>query len=395
MRRLFIICLIISLVSLTCQSIWSIYRSNKGDTVKMYNRFHTVDSNGTHFNWWSLVFPLQSEAQKLVKKEVSFKDTVRYEIAHNYVDNRKLNEEVEKAVVDSIVDFLSDTKKRLIIDFWIDYDKTSKEVRDYQNPAMRDAIKPYGNVSYFGTASPDAASYGMRTSLEPGHLEKENDLLSWARLSRTQNGVDSNLRNRGVEITTLSRNAAEVQLASSEEADRAFSDLSILNELRYVAISGFMYLERLEITTMSLPVLLPLWIPLLYFLLSLFRKSREKSTAPSAAYTQEDKQKEPRDWSWIWWTLGALALGSLIWLLWDYLYDILIWLLWILAAIGSLALLNWLWRKLNFGSFFRWIRNWWRGECDCCKFFIIATIVLTSFLLITHLLGLWYVVLTF
>lgn len=337
MKKFVIFCVVFTIVSFLFQMGWTGYRSSQSDHTEQYGRFHTSDDN---FNWWSLISPLQSEAQK-----ISGYDTVRFSHKVIYPYGRKFNLvepesgfTPEKIAADEITKVINDSISRIKVNYLFDYDGTSASIRQYSNPQMVTVEKLVAFLSAFGTASPEAKKYGFAKSIQPGHIEQENLDLAKARLNRTADFLETN----GFKI--VSRNSTEIQFNSATEANLALANPSILDSMRYVLVNVTIPIQKLEVTTMTLPIMLPLWLVLSVLGLSLIPRLRR----PRVKIPKVIKPKVTiRSWNWIKiLEIIKITLFSFIFVLLTVILLTLTSIFWIILTIVLICLfLIWHFRK--------------------------------------------------
>ena len=322
MKKFVVVCLVISVISFLAQFGWTGYRSSQGDDTQSYGRFHAADSTKVSFNWWSLLSPMQSEAQR-----ISGHDTVKFthKVIYPYGEKFNLVEPEsgftpEKMAADEITKVINDSISRIKVNHLLDYDETCGSVRQYSNPQMVTIQKPVASLNAFGTASPEAKKYGFKESIQIGHIEKENVLLAQARLNRTSKFLEEN------GFIIASKNSTEVQFTTKEEVDLALINPTILDSMRYVVVDVMIPIQKLEVTTMTLPIMLPLWLALSALGLSLLRligiPNIRGPRVKKPATTKPKARK--RNWGWasifsnIWDII--LIFFLLIWRVIRYIY---------------------------------------------------------------------------
>lgn len=265
-----IFCVAVTAASILFLSSWSVYHSLEGNKINSYGRFFVTDSlEESHFNFYGLLSPIQFESQKIIYDTINFTHTVVYPLAPSFkLVNPVKGEDGEKIVAEKMTKVVSDTidviKKRAILD----YDKTSLLVRKKINPDNIKLSEPKISLSLIGTASPESGKDGFIQSIMPGHIEKENLKLAEDRLNRTASILEKN----GFKVEVKKFN--EIQFPNKKVALEAVTNRAILDKMRYVKADVVIPVERLEITTITAPIVLPIWLLLFVFGLSFLRKLR-------------------------------------------------------------------------------------------------------------------------
>lgn len=436
MRRLLVfISIAIIVVSASYLTSFTSYKFVKGDTIENYHRFQKSDSNSTTFNWWGLLSPWQIEAQHRVTDTVYFTHYVKYPIAPVFKLVSPKDSTSEKIVAEEISNVIFDTINSIKLRLGLDYDGTSKEVRTAAQPKTLSLSNPEVKLTAIGTASPEAIKYGLLKSLQPGNVEQENVLLAKQRLERTMRMVQKNLIGHGVDsVKVLDLSSMELQLGSSMEAYQASKHPEMLDSLRFVAVNAQIIVERLEITPITAPIALPIWIGLglLTFLLLrslvgfiLRRKFRKINLMPflqalmwMIAIVAAVVLLVICLWLFrdiIFWILVIIGIFTFLWMVYKIIknfreiYELLcmikefLWFLflWILSTIFEIILLIILLVLIIIGiiifliiSMYHRIINWWRNACTCCKAFVVLLII--NLIFITSLLLGWcHIVWTF
>lgn len=385
MKKFLFACVSLTLISIFFLSGLSGYRSLQGDDVRVYTRFFTTDSTGTHFNWYGIFSPVQTETQKTVTHTMKFSHKVIYPYGKNFQCIAPDDSTAEEFVAQEIARVINDSLTKISYNTSFDYDKTSLAVRKSANPSTRQLAKPTVILSLFGTASPEARKYGFQESLMPGHIEPENTGLSGQRLERTA----ARLEQKGFPATVKSWQ--EIQFRDTASALSAVANPYILDTMRYVQANVVMPVQRLEITPVTVPVLLPIWLWLLPFsLMLLWRLRLPKMQRPKFEWGE---------WSWggLWDFLkillscigvSALVTAMLMFFDWRWLLLFLIpvvigflwamiktmkpFFLWLFAFLVDfidwianivMALIQWI--RQTWYRFVNWLRYWRRRFLIC------------------------------
>lgn len=255
MKRLVVtFCVILAIGSAVLISGFAAYHSIVGDNVDTYFRFFKNEDGEKKFNWYGILFPVQTEYQKLSWDTISFSQKVIYPYAPKFnLTEPDSKFEAEEFIADEMSRVINDSLSRREIKTLLDYDGASLGVRDYANPKINPVTPPTVHLKLYGTASPDARKYGLRESLEPGNIELENVLLAKDRLERTAGFLEQ----KGFKAVV--KDYTEVQLESPEDVSIAMENPAILDSMRYVIADVKIPIEKLEVTTITAPILLPLW----------------------------------------------------------------------------------------------------------------------------------------
>lgn len=263
MKKLFLFSIAITLTFFFLLAGWNIYHSLQGEQTRVYNRFYTTDSTGTNFNWLGLLSPIQTETQQTINDTTYFSFQVPYPYGKNFECIEPDDTTAEQLVADEIAQRINDTLNKVFINTEFDYDGRSVAVRKSQNPLTKRLSKATVSLSLFGTASPEARKYGFQESILPGHIEEENQELATARLGRTTDKLIYNLRD--VDSLNVVGFATELQFEDSASAEVALNDATILDGMRYVQVDATIFTQRLEVTPVTVPVLVPFWLWSLLF----------------------------------------------------------------------------------------------------------------------------------
>ena len=330
---------------------------------------------------------------------VRFTQKVLYPYGKNFQCVAPSDTMAELFVANEIEKVINDSISRILVRTRLDYDKTSLYVRKATPLKNRFVSVPVVDLKLFGTASPEATKYGYEKSIQPGQLEQENIDLAQQRLNRTA----AILKERGFD--TSAENSIELQFSDGASLERALVDKSVLDNMRYVSADVTIAVEKLEVTTMTAPVLFPLWLGLLALgLVSLWNLRIPKWRRPSFSF-----RLEPWEWREIWDTIKYLLLGGVIGLVFLVIF-MTIGVMAVLVTMGLIILfLLWFGRRLilsAFIAFYWWVRNliylirrwtrvnaylfrrWWRNRTTCQKvlFFLIPYAIGMTLLVIYLLL---------
>lgn len=417
MKKFAIFCLSLTMLSVFFLIGWSVYHSSTNENKKTtgYFRFFTEDSLGkVSFNWNGLHSPKQQEFQEKVKGVVTFSFKVPYPIAPKFklVDPTD-GDNGEIFVASEINRIISDSVKRIKERFMLDYDGTSSGVRRYLNPGHLKLAEPKVKLSLFGTASPEAEKYGLLESMKPGNFEPENSELSKSRLIRTADLLEK----MGYKAKIL--RFAEKQFSSIKEAEMALKDKTILDKMRYVQVDAVINVERLKVTTITAPVLAPIWLFLISLgLISLWGLRLPKFRRPKLKWSWKDFGEIIGVifffiysfiigiillslfitlWKWILLFLAVAIILFALYLIWKYRKDIIECLKFfgfVLLLLGAyiidclIKLILWIWKiiksffrliillilgiQINLRNFWIYLQNWWGFKTTCQKVLIIV-----------------------
>lgn len=254
MKKFAYFCIGLTVVSILFLIGWDIYSSTKGGTVSSYYRFHTDDGKVTSFNWAGLISPKQLESQKIINDTIRFTARVLYPYGKGFkLIEPKNGHQSEKVVADEIERIINDSISRITINSKMNYDGTSIQVRNYAKPETLPLVKPTATVDLMGTASPEATKYGFEKSIQVNHFEKENEELAKARLDRTAKYLEQS----GIKVR--SKHSLELQFYDKAEVNQAIKNKSVLNSMRFVVADVTIPIQKLEVTTITAPMLLPIW----------------------------------------------------------------------------------------------------------------------------------------
>lgn len=249
MKKLIKILVFINLIYLTFLLGWTGYHQVQDEQTNIYHRFQTKDG----FNWRGLFSPLQSESQKIVTDSQQFSFRVYYPLAPNFqiIPPR---DTTEKYVARRIKEVIEDSLKKMDIHYGLDYDGSSEDVRAYQKPTLVHPSDPKLYLHLTGTASPEAFKYGLKESVQPGHLEEENSLLAKSRLARTAKILEQ----FGYKADSMS--SLEIQFPDTVSANRSLENGGVLDSMRYVQADVNLVLERVRVETKTSPLFVPVWL---------------------------------------------------------------------------------------------------------------------------------------
>lgn len=379
---------------------FSLIKMSQGDDIHFYDRFtKSEDGKSEKFNWMGILSPIASESQKVIHDTVKFTKRVIYPIGPKFNVVAPANgDSAENVVAYEIAKVISDSINKIVLDLTFDYDGQSKAVRNAQNPQTLKLEKAKVFMSLFGTASPEAAKYGFEQSIQPGKLEAENAKLASQRLLRTDTLILKHLASFGIKNVKMTElNSEELQLKSKDEIGKVLSDHNELNKLRYVQADVMIATERLKVTPVTAPILLPVWLALLSLLVWSLLSLRFKKS----------KKVRPTNW----WDFNLLGLMILVlffalmmlfpkWALICFLIAIFLYALYLIYKYTTLPKFNFrfslrpIWNWLV--GIWRWIRNlfsifglWWSCRTTCQKILIIH-FLLDIVAFVTWMMGLWH-----
>ena len=255
MKKFLWFCVFVTLGFIMFMVFWSsYYYLAKNNEVRIYDRFHTIDKmDNKNFNFWGIISPVQIERQEIVNDTVNFCNKVIYPCAPNFKVTPPAGNP-EDFIANEITKSLSDTIAKIELKARLDYDKTSLSCRKSFCSSLRKINKPkILELKLIGTASPEAVKYGYVNSITPYHYEKENIILAKERLNRIQN----NLEKRGIKVDE--KIVREIQLTPSK-FEKAKKHKEVLIYTRYVECRSKIVYQNIKIETMTLPILIPLWI---------------------------------------------------------------------------------------------------------------------------------------
>lgn len=400
MKKLFNFSLAISILSILFLFGFAIVKSAQGEHVTAYWRFYESDSVGKrpYFNWFSTVFSPQVESQRVYKDTILFTHRVKYPFAKKFQVVEPFDKNADTAIAKEIAKVIKDSIASIHYRLWGNIDNNSVRVRNYAQPKTIAAVRDSLSLFLFGTASPEAGKYGFIKSIQPGHREPENKRLAANRLSRTENILIRKLKADNITVTKIvSAKSDELQLTKEEVDSVAAGHLEILDRMRYVDASVKIITQRVVVTPVTAPILLPVWIYLLY-LLSLIRFKR-----PEKEEEKTEEQRKPFNWARLFriilGTLSIVAIVVLIYYFWD---AIIVYLLVgvafiVLALLVSLIVMYsneigrffvWLWEALCalWLAIRRFFQRWWPRRWECQ---LVVILLLLSWLAIILMIIYW------
>lgn len=396
---------------------FSAYNAIKGNSLEMYPRFYKIVDGKKQFNPWSLISPVQLEAQS-IQKDVKFETetAVPYPVAPKFQLVNPTDTSVETTVANQIAKAINDSIEKAVINNAFDYDGTAEMVRNYAKPTTVPTVKPKINLSLTGTASPEAVKYGFMQSVQPGNFEIENAELAKERLNRTTAILLRKLHEFGIDTVKLSKKSQEVQF--TKPVTDSLIVVKQLQNMRYVQAHVIVPMERVVVTPVTAPILLPIWLGLITLLISFLSGLRFKRSEK-----KEETESAPFDWMLLFKILGTALLVSIMLIVFMMILPyiakylaIIIGLLIIgitLYAIISMiravsltslwegaialvsALLEWIlrvicWIILASVIYASNAYEWWKAQTTCRKILLIHFLI-DFIILITWLLGWWHI----
>ena len=412
---------LLTLVSILLMFVFAIYHYSIGDKVTSYHRFQKNDGIENKFNYWGLLSPIQPESQRIIRDTIHFSCKVIYPLAPKFNLVNPADTTAEAFVAIKISKVIKDTLDKIQINLKFDYDNQMLAVRNAAKPNTLKLKKPTIQLSLLGTASPEAIKYDFEKSLKPGNYEIENCNLAKDRLNRTTLLLKEYLCSMGIKTIEIENlDYEELQLTQKSEVQRILKDHSLLNGMRYVIASVKIPTEKLEVTPVTEPILLPFWLMGLYGIyLLLFRKRNKKPVQP----------KSNIRFPWLEMLIILTSILSMFALVY-YLFTLLPpfpmpeWLIPLIIKILILILIliliylilktiketvfffSEMWKALKdlfenilyyiLMSIFwiligiMWIFYWW-GERTTCQKILLIHFLIDLVILITWLMGLWHI----
>lgn len=254
MKKFAWLCLSVTLLTVIILGVWGAFTLNNDVPQKgnAYLRFlRTTDDNAKKFNAWGIFSPLQVEKQKLDSATKTIHKRIYFPVSPKFI-LINTNEKWENYVVLEIIR-VADSARKTVYDYHFDFDHTSKEVRKYAKPTELDVPDYVSYINLFGTASPESVKEGYEKSIYPGNFERENGHIARER----SQSIAQKLETLGYTVGTVE--SSEIQL-SKEDYWKALKDRTVLDKLRYVDVTINILYSKLEVETLTLPVLLPLWV---------------------------------------------------------------------------------------------------------------------------------------
>ncbi len=403
-----VISAIVLVTSVVFLSSYALYKYVQGEEVTAYDRFYKKVDGKSVFNWYSLLFPVQTESQKIIRDTLAFDFKVAYPLAPKFevvppVDTT----ETERTVVRKLSALLADTLSKHKFDLRYDFDGQSLPVRDAHGIATPAVAKPHIFASLHGTASPEAGRKTFVSSIKPGVLEPGNAKVAQQRAERTATYLQQEIAALKISdkfsLDTIT--SEELQFSETDVVDSSTATM-MLPEMRYACLHGFVPYERVEITPVTAPVTLPLWIALTSLLglalLWLFARSPKSAAVVKHVeyvHVEEIQEEEQPSKRFNWGLLIALLVVflilciviALIYYFWKLIVCVLIVLL-------ILSLLSWLGDVLEKSyvatkTFFAKKQAYWSRKPVECKivfgWFVISWLLI-AIAAITYLLGYWH-----
>lgn len=397
-------------LSAVFQSFYALVHIVRGEKIEVYPRFLEKEAGGnTKFNFLGLLSPVATENQRVVSDTLKFTEKVVYPVAPRFEIVAPKDSSAEYYVANKIADAIKDSIDKIRIRLGFDYDGQALQVRNAAEPSTVKIQQPKVELSMFGTASPEAIKFGMKKSLMPGNFEKENADLAKSRLERTGALLQRNLSQLKIDsVKVLSEKSLELQLKDSNEVNNVLKNPSILDDMRYVEANVRIPYQRIEITPVTSPIILPLWLLALTWMALALNSLRRKRLGLNVGNFS---------WKWLRTVLTVLGIISAI-----VLGFVLIGLIperiiiWLMIAIALAIVITYiiiitrlilqttkedwmnLWRGilqflrvlLEFFKMLFWgilfiivaiiiavgvlwdnLKSWWSKRCDCCKILMI------------------------
>ena len=260
---------LLAVASILFVSTFAVYHHIKGDELNAYYRFFKKDGKKSEFNYWGLLSPIQFESQKITSDTMRFSHKVVYPLAPHFTCINPKDTSAESTVAKEIAKVISDSLQKIQFNLNFDYDRQSMAVRNHLNPKIISTKPMIINLSLLGTSSPEALKYGFEQSLQPDNIEQENCNLAKQRLDRTVLLLKTNLSSFGIKSKINNLDYEELQFTQKSDVQRAIKDRSLLDGMRYVIADVKIPTQKIEVTPVTAPILLPLWLLLILPLLRL------------------------------------------------------------------------------------------------------------------------------
>lgn len=278
-----------------------------GAHTKAYFRFFKTDESGKKtFNPWALISPIQFESQMKNSDTAEITTAVGYPLAPKFTCVSPTGIPEEVLIANQIAKQIADTIASVMVYTLFDYDNTSRAVRKNVNPNTPLVNPSRVIINLEGTASPEAAKYGFMNSVQPGNLEKENASLAKQRLDRTSSLLLQKLHTHGIDKVVLSKKSYEKQF--SHPMNDSIEVVKKLDAMRYVSANVSISMERVDVSLITAPILLPIWLGLITLLISYLLGLRFKRSEKE----EEKVESFPIDWMQLFKVLGATLLVSII-----------------------------------------------------------------------------------
>ena len=390
----------------------------KGNHIEVYTRFSKEVDGKKAFNLLGLLSPIQVESQHTITDTAEIITAVGYPVAPKFQCVAPTGTPEEVNVAHQIAKQIEDTVNSISITSWLDYDATSSEVRNAANPNTITVAKPKIILHLEGTASPEAAKDGFMASVQPNVYEPENADLAKQRLDRTTHILLDRLHSKGIDTVHMSKKSYELQFSKS--VTDSIWVISQLGKMRYVSAYVLIPMSKLEVSTITVPILLPFWLGLitwtLIFLAGLFKSKKKEEEEKSKSTNWSCKKFFQRLIAVLLWIAMIVACVYAIYLFWKIIVALLIIITLGLIIYGLYRFIrytNWseVWKSIK--RFFRcvlhtimvgicWailfilitlvsILDWWRSlKCKCFIWkLLLAISVIINILFYLHWKGLW------
>lgn len=409
MKKVFNYTLIAAIVILIASVLYltgfAVTQQLKGEKVTAYHRLYKNVDGQKKFNYWGILSPIQVESQKLVDTTIAFDFKVLYPIAPKFKIIAP-GDTVESWIAGQMANTIADSLQKITYNLMLDYDNQAMAVREVKEIKTLSVSQPHLYLSLHGTASPEAAKYGFRSSIKPGVLEPENAEVAQARVERTTPLLLENLKSRGLDsVTVTSVTSQEVQFSETDEVD-SITAVMMLPDMRYVKVFGQAVLTQVQITPATAPIALPLQLLGLsllgLLLMRLFNRKPAtfiqepvgKVTPPvQVTYVPEISEKGINWWDILYVLLcvGALIVGYYFF---KYIISVILIAGMLYCLCRALKPLYELYQESDLRDWFTEKRSYWATKPWTCKFvalWFIVTFLLGIFALVTCLLGYWHI----
>ncbi len=394
---------------------FSAYNAIKGNSLEMYPRFYKIVDGKKQFNPWSLISPVQVENQKVIMENSEFSKAIQYPVAPQFKCIAPNDTAAESYIASQIAKMIVDSVNSVKLRTTFDYDGSMAAVRNNAEPKTKAVETPTVYINLLGTASPEAVKYGFMNSIQPGVLEKENNKLAIDRVNRTDLLLSRNLDSHGITHKVITLDAKELQFSKTVDSLTAVEKLP---SMRYVSADVVIPMSKLEITPITAPILLPIWLGLITLLISFLSGLRFKRSEK-----KEEVESTPFDWMLLFKILGTALLVSIMLIVFMMilpyiakylaiiiglliiaitLYAIIVMIravsltsLWEGAITPVSALLEWIlrvicWIILASVIYASNAYEWWKAQTTCRKLLLIHFLI-DFIILITWLLGWWHI----
>lgn len=173
---------------------------------KMHTAFTYEDEKGEeHFNWYSLIAPVQVEIPREINEPGHAEFQIPYEYSRQFNSAKALNQSDHE----KLAGYIDQELRQELVETLHGFDR-SKQVHRYKEGNEKPSDLEITGISVTGYASPEGPEQKGSTTIEQGNVDPENIALAYHRAEEALGVTEDQMRSMGMNLDAVSETVGNI-----------------------------------------------------------------------------------------------------------------------------------------------------------------------------------------